>query len=93
MARACPHEGTCLRKRTRLQNDATRITGRFHGAVRTRAHERLPKATIERVIAGTPAGFVAEPEEVAGLVAYLASREARFVTGQTVLIDGGRWMV
>ncbi len=63
------------------------------GAVRTRAHDRLPKSTVDRVIAGTPAGFVAEPEEVAGLVAYLASREARFVTGQTILIDGGRWMV
>ena len=63
------------------------------GAVRTRAHDRLPRETIARVIAGTPAGFVAEPEEVAGLVAYLASREARFVTGQTMLIDGGRWMV
>jgi NAD(P)-dependent dehydrogenase (short-subunit alcohol dehydrogenase family) len=63
------------------------------GAVRTRAHDRLPQETVARVIAGTPAGVVAEPEEVAGLVAYLASAEARFVTGQTILIDGGRWMV
>lgn len=63
------------------------------GAVRTRAHDCLPQETVARVIAGTPAGFVAEPEEVAGLVAYLASAEARFVTGQTILIDGGRWMV
>ena len=63
------------------------------GAVRTRAHDRFPQETVARVIAGTPAGFVAEPEEVAGLVAYLASGEARFVTGQTILIDGGRWMV
>lgn len=63
------------------------------GAVRTRAHDRLPPDTIARVIQGTPAGFVAEPEEVAGLVVYLASSEARFVTGQTILIDGARWMV
>ena len=28
-----------------------------------------------------------------GLTAVLGSREARFVTGQTILIDGGRWMV
>jgi 3-oxoacyl-[acyl-carrier protein] reductase len=41
----------------------------------------------------TPAGFIAAPEDVAGLVAYLASAEARFVTGQTILIDGGRWML
>jgi NAD(P)-dependent dehydrogenase (short-subunit alcohol dehydrogenase family) len=63
------------------------------GAIRTRAHDRLPRETIDRVRNATPTGFVAEPEEVAGLVAYLGSREARFVTGQTILIDGGRWMV
>jgi NAD(P)-dependent dehydrogenase (short-subunit alcohol dehydrogenase family) len=62
------------------------------GAVRTRAHDRLPREVIDRIRAATPAGFVAEPEDVAGLVAYLGSREARFVTGQTILIDGGRWM-
>lgn len=63
------------------------------GAVRTAAHGRLPPQFVERLRAATPVGFVAEPEDVAGLVAYLASREARFVTGQSILIDGGRWMV
>jgi NAD(P)-dependent dehydrogenase (short-subunit alcohol dehydrogenase family) len=63
------------------------------GAIRTRAHDRLTPEVIERVKIGTPAGFIAEPADVAGLVAYLASAEARFVTGQTILIDGGRWMV
>lgn len=62
------------------------------GAVRTRAHDRVPPEVIERIRAATPVGFVAEPEDVGGLVAYLASPEARFVTGQTILIDGGRWM-
>ena len=63
------------------------------GAIRTRAHDQLTPAVIERVRSSTPAGFIAEPEEVAGLVAYLASDDARFITGQTILIDGGRWMI
>ena len=63
------------------------------GAVRTRAHERLTPAVIERIKGTTPAGFVAEPEDVAGVVAFLASDEARYITGQTLVIDGGRWML
>jgi NAD(P)-dependent dehydrogenase (short-subunit alcohol dehydrogenase family) len=62
------------------------------GAIRTRAHERLTPAVIERIKATTPAGFVGEPEDVAGVVAFLASDDARYITGQTLLIDGGRWM-
>jgi NAD(P)-dependent dehydrogenase (short-subunit alcohol dehydrogenase family) len=40
----------------------------------------------------TPLGGVLEPEEVAGLAAYLASDEARNVTGQAIVIDGGQVM-
>ncbi len=39
----------------------------------------------------TPLGRVAEPEEIAGCVAFLASGKASFITGTTLLIDGG-WM-
>lgn len=63
------------------------------GAIRTRAHDRLTPAVIERIKATTPAGFIAEPEDVAGVVAFLASGDARYITGQTLLIDGGRWMI
>ena len=63
------------------------------GAIRTRAHDRLTPAVIETIKATTPAGFIAEPEDVAGCVAFLASEDARYVTGQTLLIDGGRWMI
>ena len=63
------------------------------GAIRTRAHDRLTPAVIEKIKATTPAGYIAEPEDVAGCVAFLASEEARYVTGQTLLIDGGRWMI
>jgi NAD(P)-dependent dehydrogenase (short-subunit alcohol dehydrogenase family) len=63
------------------------------GAIRTRAHDRLAPEVIDRIKAGAPAGFIAEPEDVAGCVAFLASDDARYVTGQTLLVDGGRWMV
>jgi NAD(P)-dependent dehydrogenase (short-subunit alcohol dehydrogenase family) len=37
----------------------------------------------------TPLGRIAEPEDVAGLVAFLASDEARFITGQAYNVNGG----
>ena len=43
-------------------------------------------------IARQPMGRMAEPEEIASLVVYLASDESAYVTGQTFIIDGG-WSV
>jgi glucose 1-dehydrogenase len=40
-----------------------------------------------------PVGRLGEPEDVASAVAYLASEEAGFVTGATLLVDGGRTAV
>ncbi|MDO8861607.1 SDR family oxidoreductase [Haliea sp. E1-2-M8] len=38
-------------------------------------------------------GYYAQPEEIAGAVAYLASDEAKFVTGSALVIDGGQTAV
>ena len=76
-----------------LAADGVTVNAVAPGAIRTRAHERIAPEILDRLRKDTPAGFIAEPEDVAGLVAYLASAEARFVTGQTLLIDGGRWML
>lgn len=62
------------------------------GAIRTRAHDRLPPDVIDRIRDGTPMGFIGEPEDVGKVVVFLASDDSRFITGQTLLIDGGRWM-
>jgi NAD(P)-dependent dehydrogenase (short-subunit alcohol dehydrogenase family) len=47
----------------------------------------------ERAKAEIPVGRFAQPEEIAALIAYLASPEAAMITGENILIDGGRTTV
>lgn len=42
------------------------------------------------ILSRTPLGRFGEPNEVASVVAFLASEDASYVTGETVFIDGGR---
>lgn len=42
------------------------------------------------IISRTPMGRIARPQEIASVVAFLASADASYVTGQTVYADGGR---
>ena len=56
--------------------------------------QQTPPGELERVIeefAGRSVlGRIGEPDDIAAAVAYLASSEARFVTGQILTVDGGR---
>ena len=52
-----------------------------------------PEVLAKRVIPQIPAGRLGEPEEVARLVAFLASDHAQFITGSTLTINGGQYMV
>jgi NAD(P)-dependent dehydrogenase (short-subunit alcohol dehydrogenase family) len=40
-------------------------------------------------VAGIPLKRAGQPEDVAGLVAFLASDDADYITGQTINVDGG----
>lgn len=47
-------------------------------------------AAREKVLSRTPMGRIGEPEEIAGIAAFLASDDASYMTGQTLFADGGR---
>jgi acetoacetyl-CoA reductase/3-oxoacyl-[acyl-carrier protein] reductase len=60
------------------------------GGTNTRGPRRLPKETFDRALAAIPMGRMCEPEDIANGVAFLASEDSRFVTGQALVINGGR---
>src|SRR3989442_1134469 len=59
--------------------------------VETRFSEALWRnpEILERYVRATPMGRTAQPEEVAGAVVYLCSDAASYVTGHTIVLDGG----
>lgn len=62
------------------------------GRVRTDLLEPSYKKEIDRWLRGTPLGRLGTPEEVAQAVLFLASEAARYITGETIEVNGGVWM-
>ena len=55
--------------------------------------DKLNEKQVEHVMNNIPAKSLGQPEDIAHGIAYLASDEARYVTGQTLHINGGMLMV
>ena len=63
------------------------------GYIGTKMVLAVPKEVLDaKIIPQIPVGRLGKPEEVAGLIAYLCSEEAAFVTGANIAINGGQHM-
>jgi acetoacetyl-CoA reductase len=63
------------------------------GYIGTKMVLAVPKEVLDaKIISQIPVGRLGKPEEVAGLIAYLCSEEAAFVTGANIAINGGQHM-
>jgi NAD(P)-dependent dehydrogenase (short-subunit alcohol dehydrogenase family) len=51
--------------------------------------ERIQNEEIRRRIAKIPLGRIATPDEVASVVVFLATEDSRYMTGQSLIVDGG----
>lgn len=62
------------------------------GFICTEMTDVLPEKTKEEAAAGIPLGHFGKPEDIAEAVAFLASEEAGYITGQVLCVDGGMAM-
>ncbi len=72
-----------------------RVNAVSAGLVRSGSTEKIlaSDAAFQEVLSRTPAGRIAEPDDVADVVVFLASPAARWIHGQVILADGGYSLV
>jgi 3-oxoacyl-[acyl-carrier protein] reductase len=67
-----------------------RVNALAPSLVDTPMTQAMPPDVLAKLVARIPAGRIGTPEDIAGIVAFLASPEAAYVTGQVVYACGGR---
>lgn len=77
-----------------LGPQGTRVNAVMPGYIRTEIWSQWlgkddPEATVRRIADQHPLRRVGQPDDVAGAVAFLVSRDAGFITGTTLVVDGG----
>jgi len=63
------------------------------GLIETEILEVVSQTAIDSIVAATPLQRIGQPADIADVVHFLLSEESRFMTGQTLVVCGGRVMV
>jgi len=76
-----------------LAPHGVRVNGIAPGVIATPYHERYsPGEVFQRFIASIPLGRAGTSEEIADVIVFLASPAARYITGETIEVNGGMLM-
>ena len=68
------------------------LTDRLHELATIRAQKKAgasPESELEEMARNIPLGRLGQPEELANAVVFLCSERASFITGQSIVVDGG----
>ena len=60
------------------------------GLIDTPLTQKLEKEVLQKLINAQPTRSMGKPADVANAVAFLASDQTQFITGQTIYVDGGK---
>ena len=66
-----------------------RVNAVAPGLIETAMTESMPQEARAHYLASIPLGRAGNPDDVSGVVTFLCSDAARYVTGQTIVVDGG----
>lgn len=72
-----------------LARKKIRVNAVCPGFVKTEMVDQLPEDKKKEYLKDVPLGRFADVEEVAGLVSFLCSDDASYITGQAIVLDGG----
>jgi len=59
------------------------------GLIESEVVSKMPKEKVEAIVKTSSLGRIGKPEEVAQAVLFLASEHSNYITGQTIVVDGG----
>ena len=73
-----------------LAKDGTTINAVLPGNIVTPGLQALGDAYLAEMAKAVPLGTLGEPSDIGEAVAFLASDGARYITGQSIVVDGGQ---